>query len=53
MAMDVARSAMRTVSIRGGTVTTVYRRAMSESPSREEEIYHASDEGIQFLRNGW
>ncbi len=45
VAMDAARTARRL----GSEVTVVYRRGFDEMPARLEEIYHAKEEGIEFL----
>ena len=45
VAMDAARTARRL----GSEVTVVYRRSFDEMPARLEEIYHAKEEGIEFL----
>lgn len=45
VAMDAARTAVR---LGAKTVTIVYRRTKKQSPSREIEIHHAEQEGVQF-----
>jgi len=46
VAMDAARSALR---IGAKKVTVVYRRTQKEMPARQEEYYHAVEEGIEFI----
>ena len=46
VAMDAARCAMR---MGAEHVYVVYRRGEEEMPARREEIYHAKEEGIEFL----
>ena len=45
VAMDSVRTAQR---LGAKEATIVYRRSRKEMPSREEEIHHAEQEGIQF-----
>ncbi len=45
VAMDAARCARRLGS---EEVSIIYRRTMKESPARQEEIHHATEEGIVF-----
>lgn len=45
VAMDAARCAMR---LGADEVSIVYRRSREELPSRNEEVEHAMEEGIQF-----
>ncbi|WP_051309418.1 NADPH-dependent glutamate synthase [Desulfogranum japonicum] len=44
VAMDAARTALRL----GADSTIIYRRSREEMPARDEEIHHASEEGIVF-----
>ena len=46
VAMDAARTALRL----GGDVTVVYRRTEKELPARREEVHHAKEEGVRFMR---
>lgn len=61
VAMDAARSAKR---LGAEHVYIIYRRSKEELPARTEEVYHAEEEGIEFLflkspkrfigdENGW
>ena len=45
VAMDSARTALR---LGAEHVYLIYRRSRKEMPAREEEIYHAEEEGIEF-----
>jgi glutamate synthase (NADPH/NADH) small chain len=45
VAMDAARTAVR---LGAKKVTIVYRRTKEQSPSRQIEIHHAEEEGVQF-----
>ena len=45
-AMDSCRTAKRL----GADVTIVYRRSETEMPARAEEVKHAKEEGINFMR---
>ena len=45
-AMDSCRTARRL----GGNVTLVYRRSEKEMPARLEEVKHAKEEGIKFMK---
>lgn len=45
VAMDAARTALR---LGAEHVYLIYRRSRKEMPAREEEIYHAEEEGIEF-----
>lgn len=44
VAMDAARTAVRL----GAKVTVIYRRTEEEAPSREIELHHAKEEGVNF-----
>ena len=46
VAMDSARTALR---LGAEHVYLIYRRSRKEMPAREEEIYHAEEEGIEFV----
>ncbi|MBQ2815793.1 MAG: NADPH-dependent glutamate synthase [Clostridia bacterium] len=46
VAMDAARSAIR---LGAEKVYVVYRRSEQEMPARKEEVFHAKEEGIEFL----
>ena len=46
VAMDAARSAIR---MGAEHVYIVYRRSQDELPARKEEVYHAKEEGIEFM----
>ena len=45
VAMDSARTALR---LGAEHVYLIYRRSRKEMPARQEEIYHAEEEGIEF-----
>jgi glutamate synthase (NADPH) small chain len=45
-AMDAVRSAVR---LGAAQAMIVYRRGEQELPARQEEVYHAKSEGVQFL----
>ena len=47
VAMDAARSAMR---LGAEHVYIIYRRSEAELPARREEVHHAKEEGIEFVR---
>ena len=46
VAMDAARSARR---LGAEKVYVVYRRSEQEMPARKEEVFHAKEEGVEFL----
>ena len=45
VAMDAARTALR---LGANSVKIVYRRSKEESPSRQIELHHAEEEGVEF-----
>lgn len=46
VAMDASRMALRTGAKK---VSIVYRRTENELPARDDEVYHAKAEGVEFL----
>ncbi|MEG2727821.1 MAG: NADPH-dependent glutamate synthase [Mucinivorans sp.] len=45
---NVAMDAVRTAKRLGAKATIVYRRSQAELPARQEEVFHAQQEGIVF-----